>query len=103
MEEHGQFDPNIRKQAEEFDNSIAGSHEKVFGTGQEQSNDAVQRMWEQARAFDPNVGTVRRVGEEVADHRKQAARDLYEKAIQLDPDKVAELEAVNRPSQEEAA
>jgi hypothetical protein len=103
MEEHGQFDPNIRKQAEEFDNSIAGSHEKVFGTGQEQSNDAVQRLLEQAKAFDPNVGQIRSAEGNVADHRAQAARELYKKAVQLDPDKVAQFEAEQQRREEEAA
>jgi hypothetical protein len=103
MQEHGQFDPNIRKQAEEFESAVAGSHETVFGNSQEKTNDAVKSMLERARAFDPNVGSVHKVGEDVADHRKQAARDLYEKAMQLDPRKVAELEAAQQDSQEEAA
>ena len=103
MKEHGNFDPEIRKQAEEFENSVPGSHERVFGSQAETSTDSVQRLWEQARAFDPNVGKLHPAGEEVAPHRQEAAQQLYEKAKQLDPDKVAQLEAAEQERKEEAA
>jgi hydroxyethylthiazole kinase-like sugar kinase family protein len=104
MEEHGQFDPNIRKQAEAFESSVPDAKKEAFGRPQmEQSPDAVQRLLEQAKAFDPNVGQIRSAEGNVADHRAQAARELYKKAVQLDPDKVAQFEAEQQRREEEAA
>lgn len=88
------FDPDIRKQAEEFEKEAAAGGEAVERVLQGSEMDpasAANRLVDQALAFDPDV--LRRPGlhavEANEDARQRAARELLTSASRLSPDTVA--------------